>query len=286
MKKVVGIVIFGVGVTGLLLSIAGIFIGFRVVESTQESLLATLDLIQESLATVEESLELTKITVAQMNEALGTVEETADNVSATLRQTRPLLDQIGSVASGSVPDSIEAFQGTIPNLVKVAGVIDTALSTLSSFRIPLPLGANIGLGIEYEPDEPFDESVAAIGESLDGVPEQLRTLDTYLAVSNDNLSTISRNINDLADNVNEINVSIAEILPLIDDYIAIVAEIGTAAAELEAKVETQSRNVKTAMVIVFVWLALYQIMPLYVGWSLATGSDDRGEIRSGATEAA
>jgi len=280
MKRIIGFIIIIVGLIGLVISVAGTYFSFRFVDDLTASVIDTLALTADSLATVEESLELTQTTVQEMNVALGTVEQTADNVSVAIRQTEPLINQVSEVASTTVPDSLEALQDTIPNLVEVAGVIDNTLRTLSQVRIQRDLGLfeiDFDLGVDYDPEAPFDESVSALGETLDGVPEQLRSLDVYLDVTIDNLETISNDINDLADNVNAINSNVAEIIPLIDDYIMIVNELERTIAEVESSIDTNAQYVKIGLLVLFIWFGLNQIMPLYFGWELVSGRRDDDE---------
>lgn len=286
MKRILGLIIVLVGIIGLVISIAGTMISFRFVDSLGAGVIDTLQLTAESLVTVEETLMLTKTTIGQMNDGLETVVVTADNVSSAIRQTEPLLDQISGVASTTVPDSLEAFQETIPNLVEVAGVIDSTLRTLSEIRIQRALGPfdiDFDLGVEYDPETPFDESIAALGDTLDGVPEQLRSLDVYLDVTANNLETISNDINDLADNVNTINSSVAEIIPLIDDYLMIVNDLEQTIDEMETGISTNLQYVKTGLLVLFIWFGLNQIMPLYFGWELLSGrrDDDQPEKPAG-----
>ncbi len=280
MKRIIGLLIMIVGLIGVVISVIGTYFSFRFVDSLGAGVIDTLEFTGQSLTTVEETLQLTKTTVGQINDTMATVEDTANNVSTAIRQTRPLIDQVSTVASTTVPDSLEALQNTIPNLVEVAGVIDNTLRTLSEVRIQRDLGLfeiDFDLGVDYDPEAPFDESVAALGDTLEGVPEQLRSLDVYLDVTADNLETISNDVNNLADNINVINSSIAEINPLIDDYIMIVNEIQQTIAELEASIATNLQYVKIGLLVLFIWFGFNQLMPLYYGWDLFTGRLDEME---------
>ena len=51
------------------------------------------------------------------------------------------------------------------------------------------LGLNYSLGVDYNPNVPFDDTVLTLGESLDGLPESLRSLQTYADETNQNLDT-------------------------------------------------------------------------------------------------
>lgn len=293
MKRIIGIIIILVAIVGVLIGIAGTYIGFSFVDSIGAGIASSLNLTQDSLDTVIDTLELTKTTISQSNDALATVETTAGSAATTISDTRPLLEQIGTVASNDVPNSIEAFQGTVPNLAEVAGAIDQTLRALSAFKVDQDLGFTtftFDLGIDYDPDVPFDESMTALGDSLNGLPENLRTLDTYIAVTSDNLATISQNVNQIADDLAIINGSIAEVIPLLDDYIDIVQQIKDGMANVQTAVDAQLGNVKLGILVVFIWFGLTQLAPLYLGIELVRGGRDESdkkdelEMSAGADE--
>ncbi len=281
MKKVFGVLVILVGITGLLLSIGVTVVGFRIVDSAIQGVISSLALTIQSLDTVDDSLELVKTTIAQTNQAIETVELTADTISTTLADTGPMLDQISTVLTGTAPDSIEAVQGTIPNLVVVAGAIDNTLTTLSNFSFDLNLGPfgsqSLNLGVEYDPEQPFDESIEALGASLEGLPEQLRGLETHLTTSSNNVAAMSGNVAQLSDDINTINESVAQVIPLLDQYIAIVQDLGTNLASVQASLEAQGQNIKIGIIVLSIWFALYQIVPLYVGWTMVTSKKDDSE---------
>ena len=280
MKRIIGIIIILVAIVGVLIGIAGTYIGFSFVDSIGAGIASSLNLTQDSLDTVIETLELTKTTISQSNDALATVETTAGSAATTISDTRPLLEQIGTVASNDVPNSIEAFQGTVPNLAEVAGAIDQTLRALSAFKVDQDQGFTtftFDLGIDYDPEVPFDESMTALGDSLNGLPENLRTLDTYIAVTSDNLATISQNVNQIAEDLAVINGSIAEVIPLLDDYIDIVQQIKDGMANVQTAVDAQLGNVKLGILVVFIWFGLTQLAPLYLGIELVRGGRDESD---------
>jgi len=271
--RVIAVLLLVVGIVGIGIAIVGVLFGFQVVDALGESLDETLALTAQSLDTVTDTLVLTKKTVAQTGQAIGTVSETTDSVAQMLADTQPLLDDVSQVATVDVPDSLDAVQETVPNLVAVAGAIDQTLETLSNFNfrktiLGVPLGFD--LGIDYEPEAPFDESMAQIGTSLEGVPENLRGLQVHLDTTNDNLSTISDNLESLTADLTTIEGTVEEVGPLLDDYIELVGQINDNIALTRADMGDQLQTVKTGIIILFVWFGLNQLVPLYLGADLIT----------------
>jgi signal transduction histidine kinase len=162
----------------------------------------------------------------------------------------------------------------MPSLIQVAGAIDSTLDTLNNFRIDeqfLGLTIQYDLGIDYQPDIPFDESVALIGDSLDGLPERLRSLDQTLQTSSDNLEVISEDVLQLSRDLNTINTRLTEVDPLLDEYIRIVQDANDRARFTRLNLQAQLETIKIIVTIAIVWFGLNQLVPIYVGWEMVAG---------------
>lgn len=271
--RLIAVILLLVGIVGIGIAVAGVQFGIQVVDALGESLDQTLELTSESLDTVNDTLALTKQTVSHTGQAIGTVGGTMESVAQMLDDTQPLLDDVSQVATEDVPNSLDATQNAIPNLVAVAGAIDSTLETLSRFQFERTiLGVPIGfdLGVDYQPEAPFDESVAQIGTSLEGVPDNLRGLQVHLGAASDNLAIVSDNLQTLSEDLASIEGSVEEVEPLLDDYIGIVNQINDNIAQTRANVNDQLEMVKTGIIILFVWFGLNQLVPLYLGADLIT----------------
>lgn len=273
LSRLIAVILLLVGIVGIGIAVAGVLFGVQVVDAIGEALDQTLELTSESLDTVNDTLVLTKQTVSQTGQAIGTVSDTTENVAQMLVDVQPLLEDISQVATEDVPNSLEATQNAIPNLVAVAAAIDSTLETLNSFQFERTiLGVPIGfdLGVDYQPEVPFDESVAQIGTSLEGVPDNLRGLQVRLGTASDNLATVSDNLQTLSEDLAKIEGSVEEVGPLLDDYISIVNQINDNIAQTRVNVSNQLQMVKTGIIILFVWFGLNQLVPLYLGADLIT----------------
>lgn len=274
MKRILGLVMVLIGISGLGVSFFGARLGHEVVDSIASNLDSTLLLVTQSMENVSATLILAKSTVGDVNVAMTTVEETTDNLAQTVRLTKPLMEQINTVASEEVPDSLEAIETAFPSLEQVAGVIDSTLAALNAFRIEediLGFEINYDLGVDYAPEVPFDESVANLAESLDGLPESLRSLKIYLNVTTDNLDTISRDIFTLADDIGTLNERISELDPILDEYLLIISQINDDTRALRSLIRENVSTVKMGITVLSIWFGLTQVAPLYLGIELLSG---------------
>ena len=273
-RRFLGLLMLLIAIGGIILAVFGARLGHRLVDRVAANFDQTLQLTSQSLDTVSETLTLAKTSITDVNAVMETAETTADNLAQTVNDTRPLLSQISSVASEQVPDSLETIEEAFPSLEQVAGVIDSTLVTLNNFRIDeeiLGFPLQYDLGVDYEPEVPFDQSVRELGEGLEGLPESLRTLQVYINVTNENLQTVSLDIRNLADDLNTVNGRINELDPILDEYIRLITATNDNTRQLRAQINDDVQSIKNGITLVMVWLAITQIAPLYLGWELVTG---------------
>lgn len=273
-RRIFGGILILVGVAGVALAVAGIVLGRQAVDSLGASADTSLTTLGSSLDTVQESLLLAKATAQDASASLTAVSDTAVTVSDSLQDTRPLLREINTVVTDEAPTSLETLSATIPDLVQVAGAIDDTLTTLDSFRVDtdiLGFPLNFDLGVTYQPEQPFDETVALLGRSVETLPGQLRGLAYDIRVTSDNLDTISQDVATLADDLDVINGRIAELDPMLDDYLRLTTELSDQTRLVRANLAGQMQTMKIVIVIVCLWLALSQLATLYLGWELVMG---------------
>jgi hypothetical protein len=277
-RRLLGLIILLVSLILIALLLGGAFFVGQALDSVVEGLENVLTLTADTLGTVSVTLEQTKTTIAEANNALDTAAEATVNLNKTINDMQPLMEGTTKVVTEDVPGNIEAIQATIPSIVQVAAVVDNALTRLSNFgieqTIPIPFNPitlEFDLGIDYEPEEPFDESISALGDSLEDMPEELRSLQGDLETLSADLELLSGNIESAAGDIEAINNEVALFIPIIDDYLRIVDQINDSLGQVSADMFTQLERAKTAIIVLLVFLAFSQLTPLYLGWELVTG---------------
>jgi hypothetical protein len=272
-KRFLGLVMILVGLTGIAIAVVGVRTLPGLLDRIAGNLDQTLQLTTQSLETITSSLLLAKETMGEVSTTLVSVEAGLDDLAQSINETEPLLEQASAIGSSQVPDSIESIQAAIPDLAQIAAAVDATLSTLNRFRIDesfLGIEIKYDLGINYNPAQPFDQTVLNLGDSLDGLPGSLRSLRIYMNVTKDNLNEISRGLFEIADDLNGLNGRLTEIDPLLTEYLQLVTETSDATRLLRGQLNEQVEIAKTAVSIITIWFAFSQIAPLYLGWELLT----------------
>ena len=276
-RRFFGILILLTGIFGLVLGVIGLRAANNLIDQLGIALDNTLELTATNLDNVHDTLVVTKSSLREATVAIQTVQTTALDLSVTITETRPFLGSVNEVATVNVPESLDAFQEAIPNIAEVAGGIDDAMTALSNFTFATQLlGVDLGfdLGISYAPAVPFDETITELGASLEGLPESLRELDTQIQVTSDNLVVISQDVEQLSSDIGNINAQLLRFDPVVDGYIKTVSDLRFSANQARQNIEGQMEMLKTGVNFIFLWLALMQITPLYLGAKLVFGKKD------------
>ena len=276
-RRFFGILILLTGIFGLVMGVVGLRAINNLIDQLGVALDNTLELTVTNLDNVHETLVVTKSSLREATVAIETVQITALDLSTTITETRPFLNSVNEVATQNVPGSLDAFQAAIPNIAEVAGGIDDAMTALSNFTFATQLlGVDLGfdLGIDYSPAVPFDETITELGASLEGLPESLRELDTQIQVTSDNLVVISQDVEQLSADIGNINAQLKRFDPVVDGYVKTVSDLRFSANTARQNITSQLETLKMGANLLFLWLALMQITPLYVGAKLVFGRKD------------
>src|SRR5690606_7598851 len=124
---------------------------------------------------------------------------------------------------------LAAVQDTLPALIQVASVIDTTLGALSV----------IPFGPDYDPAEPFPDSLRALQAELDGMPEALQEQAGLIRDGADSLGTVRTGTGDIADGLDDLHATVADAGTLIEDYAATAGDARDLVAGNQAALDRQ-----------------------------------------------
>lgn len=279
MKRILGLLMLLTGLTILAVALIGAYFAGDVLGYVADGLTNSLTLATQSLDAAADTLELSRSSMNDVSAGLEAAVGATTNTSRTLNDSRPLIDNVAAVTTQEVPEAVEGIQAALPNLIEVASILDRTLVTLSTVGIdrdiPLPFGGSIplrfDLGIDYDPDVPFDASLRVFESSLEGLPESLRGLEDDLQSTNMNLATLSNDLLTISDNIATINTQIDEITPLLDQYADLVTQLNLTVAQVEGRIESSLNMARIGIIALLIAVGLTQLAPIYLGWELLTG---------------
>jgi dsDNA-binding SOS-regulon protein len=287
LRRILGVILIIVGIVGLLIAGGIAFYGGTVIDSIGAGLNSTVALVTGTVETTTDTLRAVQGTIDEAATTIDTVSDTAKNLSTTLGDSAPLLQQVTTLATETVPNSLDAVQETVPNLANIAGTIDATLKRLADLQVErsiLGVPVSFDLGVTYRPAEPFDEAVLKIGDSLVGVPEQLRDLQGGLQTAVDNLGAIGENVDSLAGDLGGIYTSVGQFNPLLDEYITTLEQTNASLTAVQDQFNANLQTLKLVMVGLGIWFALYQILPLYFGWRMVSDHDPEDAVQEAVSD--
>ncbi len=276
-RRLIGFLIFIASLIGLAISAGLIYFSNIALDSIEGQVGGLVGIVTTNLDTTTEALISVKGTVEEVNDSVATLSTTATSLSDSVTSTEPLFDEVKTVVTSNVPESLEAVQDTIPNIVQVAGTIDDTLGALSGFGFSEKFFGReikLDLGIDYDPDQRFDDSMQELGNSLDGLPEAMRELSEDLDNTYNSLEAVSVNIDTLAADLDDINAQVETIPPLIDEYLASINGINNQLSGLDGSFDSQMGQIRLGIMIAAIWFAILQLAPLVVGLQLMIPSRD------------
>ncbi|MDX1620843.1 MAG: hypothetical protein R3320_07630, partial [Nitriliruptorales bacterium] len=255
-RKAVGRVLLGIGVAGVVLAIVGTIVGWRLLAQLDGALESTLGATEVALDALDSSVALADVTVSRIEGTLESTGSSTADLGVAIEDAAVSLDGIAALSENEVADSLAAVERSLPALIDVASVIDTTLGALS--RVPF--------GPEYDPDEPFDDSLREIQREMDGLPEGLREQASLIRDGRDSLRELGTGVEDLAEDLETMAGVLSAADALLDDYAAAADQARGAVDESVGTLDTQLTVARWLVVGLGLVLAVGQLVPVGAGW--------------------
>lgn len=257
-RQALGKVLVGAGCLSLVLSLAGVAVGYHLVGQVDSSVDDSLTLTGDALHAVSNTIEVSKTMVTSVRDGLTTVSATLRSVEQSLDASTGTLDGVQLFLAGSLPDSIDAVNQVLPTLVDVAGNIDDALRALS----------NVPFGPDYNPAVPFDEAVGNLSIALATLPADLRTLSRQFDDFEVAAAQVRSDLGDLASVVDGLSKQIDDVDGLLDEYSVTTAQAEVLARQSRGDLGDSAALAKLMVVLLGIVFALGQIVPIWLGRTL------------------
>ncbi len=276
-RRAIGLVLILIGLSGLVICYLGARAGRDMVGTISSTAEDILDKASTSLTTVEESLEQSRQTIGGITETITAVQTTTNNLASTVDDTQPMLDELALLVGQDIPNTISDVQDTIPNIAQTAKVVDDTLRLLSKLKVEqtIPLinyQISFGLGVEYDPEIPFDQAVEEVGRGLAPIAVTSGDLEVELQTTRTNMAQLSQDLAELASGLERLNGEVGQFRPLLDEYSTLVNDMQDGIARTRGQLDEQSSLAKQVIVLAAVWLSLSQLLPLFIGIELLMGN--------------
>lgn len=266
-----GVAMLTVAALGLLTSIAGVVVGWRLVGQVERTVDDSLVLTADTLDTLDQTITLADEIIASVAGGLESVGATVGTTASSFETTEVFISDLNELTDVLAPGLTDAA-ATLDDLAATGRTIDGFLDDVSSLPFAPGYDGDLGESLQQLADDirPLGSAVDRVGTDL----EQLRS----------DAGELRRDLQELRAAVRDVNATLAGSEVLIDQYRSqaddALALAGDARADLDRDVDLTRAFIVAAGIVA----ALSQIVPLWIGLELRTRSRDEEGDRTELAE--
>lgn len=253
------------GLVGLAASLAVAAFGSVFAATTTASALEALTVTEGLLVTVGETADAIDETLVGVEGGLETVQGSVGDAAVTLTQVARVADEMGEVATETIPESLDRLGETMPQLISTAGVVDGAMRALRF------------VGVDYDPSEPLDDALRELDSQLAGIPAELRGQAEAFDEASDGVADFGYDALTIAEDVGVIQERMESSRQVIAGYTEAAEGALAVISGLQDRLEFQAAAARVTVLVLGIAIAVGQTVPIAFGWwALRSASPRRG----------
>lgn len=200
--------------------------GLLLTKSLGDDVRSTVSVTQSALEAINQTIEAVDEVAAETAASLESASASVDSASVTVEGAVDAIEQFTDFLDEDLPATIESIQTSMPAAIQTANAIDGALSALSFF------------GVDYDPEEPFGESLSRVNTALASLPAELRGQSESLRQLIPSAEELVVETGDLSESMGELTESLAGFTTLTESYEATLIEAQVAIDRTDDSVES------------------------------------------------
>lgn len=246
------------GVVTIVLSVLAMIGGVGLVGTLASDLSSTMSVSRSALTAIGDTIESVDDIAANTGASLDAAGASVSGVSSTVDSAVLAIDNIAGFLEGDFPEDLESVRAAMPAAIQAANAIDTTLRALSF------------VGVSYDPDQPFGESLAELDDALASLPDELRLQADSLRLLIPSAEALAEDTDLLATEVENLSSSLAGFTALTDQYESTLVEA-------EATIEATARSVDQKIWLGRLLSVLVGAVGIAIGLAVVWLSDVIGE---------
>lgn len=248
-----GTVLTVIGVVGVVAALTVGIIGWVLAGIGIRTVAETIEPVDAIVTDVADLVEASQVMVERTVEAVDSIETATRSAARTLESVATVVTDTGDLIETDLADGLESAVGALPGLIDTASVVDTTMRALSI------------IGVEYDPAVPLDESLRVLEESLEPIPEQLRTQARSLGDVESGLVQISTDAGSLAAVLLEARIEMMQAEQLLVDAAENVALAASNLAVIRDDLPTYETVARLVVIATAIALLASASAPLVIG---------------------
>ena len=218
-----GTVVRYAGLATALLSVFGLVLGLFLVESLSSDFRSSVSVSQSAIDAISETIEAVDDVADGTSQSLSSASTSVSGVSSTVDATASAIEGVADFLDQELPETLESVSTAMPAAIQAANAVDGTLRALSLF------------GVDYDPEEPFGESLSRIETALAALPDQLRTQSATLRL-------LIPSAAGLAEEAENLSVSIEGLTDSLDGFTNLTGSYRVTLGEARATIERTSES--------------------------------------------
>ncbi|HWQ83792.1 MAG TPA: hypothetical protein VN363_04450 [Anaerolineales bacterium] len=281
-RRLLGILVMIAGILGLVLSVAGL-VGVWMVKPTVVSYAdTTITTLNSSIGTSQEVMKITGEALGATIDSVDALSAMLDTTATSVEETQPVLDQVNIILGETLPSSLSSATDSLKTAQSAAGVLDSAIKSLDTFRTVLSAVPLVGSFVDtpsqpYNPEVPLSESLGSLATELEDLPQQFTDMSANLRKADDSLASIQTNLVTMSVSVAQISTSLSDYEAMIGQSQSSMDSLSVMLTNVQTNLPATMNGVGVVLSAFFVWLLIAQIVILTQGWELYQGTADRME---------
>jgi hypothetical protein len=285
LRRFLGVLVMIAGVLGLVISIVGLVAIWAVKPTVAEYADSTITTLIASVDTSQQVMEITAEALGATVESVDALSTMLSTTATTVEDTQPVLNQFNLIMSDTLPSSLQAASDSLKTAQQAAGVLDSAIKSLDTFRFLMSSVPLVGGFIEqpaqaYNPEIPLADSLGDLAANLEGLPEMFVSMSEDMENATTNMVTIQTNLTTMSESVGQISVSLSEYEQMVSQSKSSMNNVVSILENIQLNLDSILNSVAIGLSVFFFWLLAAQVVILSQGWELYQGTTDRmeGEI--------
>lgn len=225
------------GILTIVMSLVALVIALVLVESLFADLSASVRVSESAVEAISQTVEVVDGSVSRIDESLDAASASLVSLATAAEIATEGLEDVALFLEEDLPADIDAISTSMPAAIQTASAIDTTLSALAFF------------GVDYNPEEPFDESLRRVQVALAGMPDELRAQSQTIRALIPAIAELGVETERLAEAVNEIEADLNEIHELVGSYRVTVDEAQASIRETSSSLGNNAWLLRLLMVL-------------------------------------
>lgn len=281
-RRILGIFVMIAGILGLLLSVAGLVMVWRIKPTVAVYVNTTIDTLNSSVTTSQDVMAITGQALGATIDSVDALSVMLGTTAATVEDTQPVLDQIDAIMRDTLPTTLQATSDSLYTAQQAAQVLESTIQSLEAFRFLLGSAPLVGdlvgtTEASYNPEKPLADSLGELAENLESLPDTFIEMSASLSTTDEKLVTIQSNLITMSTSIELISASLGEYQTMILQSQSSVGNLTSILNNIENNLPAILNTVTIILSLLFFWLLATQVVILSQGWELYQGTADRLE---------